>query len=73
MGWWEQDRKGRSFVETPEKLVWGDRPADIIGDALDAIVQEFTNDLGRRPTKLEVRAGLEFSLGPLEEDLSFSR
>ena len=71
MGWWEQDREGHSFVETPDKLLWGDGPADIVGDALDAIIAEFANDLERRPTKAEIRAGLVFFLGPREDDLSF--
>jgi hypothetical protein len=48
----------------PEEVtgVWGDTPADIIGDALDAIVEAFQEDLGRMPTKEEIANGLMFSL-----------
>lgn len=52
MGWWRQS-KG---------LVWGDGPADAMDDALDAIKKQFLKEFGRLPSKVEIRAGLEFSM-----------
>lgn len=51
MGYWGPDNK-----------VWGDRPADAIDKALQEVVRAFAEDIGRLPTKGEIRAGLEFSL-----------
>jgi hypothetical protein len=61
MGWWNQDNDGHSFAEG-SNMVWGDDPADVIGAALDSISSSFLADVGRLPTKAEIRAGLEFSL-----------
>jgi len=47
---------------------WGDQPADVLDDAIARIVEIFESDLGRKPTKAELRAGLEFSLSVHEED-----
>lgn len=70
MGYWETNREGVSFAasEGPQ-MIWGDAPADVMGDAVDAIVQTFTADVGRPPTKDEIRAGLEFNLGPRTDPL----
>lgn len=65
MGWWTQNKEGHSFSENeggPE-IFWGDGPADAMDNAIDTIVQEFALHWGRKPTKDEMRAGLEFSLG----------
>lgn len=64
MGWWTQDKQGHSFAvnEDGPELVWGDDPADTLDYAIDLIVREFEQTHGRRPTKDEMRAGLEFSL-----------
>jgi hypothetical protein len=43
-------------------LVWGDQPADIVDDAIERAVLVFTEDIGRKPTKAELREGLEFYL-----------
>lgn len=66
MGWWTQDTEGRSFAADSE-MMWGDGPADVIGAALEAIVQDFQRSLHRPPTKAEVRAGIEFTLRAWEE------
>jgi hypothetical protein len=71
MGWWTQDEQGCSFAHRIEEvagegeMMWGDRPADIFDVAIDEIVKVFEAELERRPTKGELRAGLEFSLGGL--------
>ena len=57
MGYWEDDKK----------RMWGDGPADIFGEAVDQAVAEFTEDVGRAPTKAELREGLEFTLGAMDE------
>ena len=65
MGGWTQNKEGHSFSENeggPE-IFWGDGPADAMDNAIDTIVQEFALHWGRKPTKDEMRAGLEFSLG----------
>lgn len=43
-------------------LVWGDQPADIIDNAVDEAIAVFQQDVGRMPTKAELREGLEFYL-----------
>lgn len=69
MGWWTQNKKGHSFAENEDgiEMVWGDGPADAMDNAIDQIVADFERVEGRRPTKDEMRAGLEFSLGGDEE------
>jgi hypothetical protein len=67
MGYWHQGPSGESFSEGSE-MVWGDAPADAMGDALDRIIQAFKDDVGRAPTKAEVRAGLEFSIWRFKDD-----
>lgn len=63
MGWWSQSPEGVSFVEAgPVQLLWGDGPADTMADACEAILREFQESAGRRPTNGEIRAGLEFHL-----------
>lgn len=43
-------------------LVWGDQPADIVDDAIERAINVFQEDVGRLPTKEELREGLEFYL-----------
>jgi hypothetical protein len=69
MGWWEQDEEGNSFA-LGSGLMWGDGPADIMGDAIDRIVDEFMEAAGRRPTVTELKAGLLFTLGGYEEEIN---
>jgi hypothetical protein len=70
MGWWTQNRDGVSFAsDDSEEMLWGDGPADVMDSALAAIVEAFEQAQGRRPTKAEVRAGLEFSLGTEGEEV----
>ncbi len=62
MGYWNQTKEGGSLAREDTGLVWGDQPADAIGDALDKIIACFKRDLGRLPKQAEVKAGLLFSL-----------
>lgn len=68
MGYWNQSAQGHSLLAEPTGLVWGDAPADIIDNALDAIVEAFQRDLGRRPLKAEIEAGILFSLSNFKEE-----
>jgi hypothetical protein len=68
MGWWTQNKQGHSFaINEDVEMYWGDAAADIMDNAIDEIVQQFELNWGRRPTKDEMRAGLEFSLGGSDE------
>ncbi len=71
MGWWETSPSGASFTRNdgPEML-WGDGPADILDDAIDAIVKEFERSLERRPTRAEIEAGLRFSLSIYKDEVN---
>jgi len=60
MGWWHQDEEGHSFCG---EMLWGDSVADIMDNAIADITKEFSKEKQRTPTKDELRAGLEFSLG----------
>lgn len=72
MGWWNSGADGSSLHFEDTGLIWGDQPADIIDTALDSIAECFAQVHGRPPTKDEVRAGLEFSLGGINgEDIVF--
>lgn len=68
MGYWV----GSIFGDTEGKgLVWGDQPADKMADVVEVITNIFLEDVGRKPTKAELREGLEFhlrALDTLEED-----
>lgn len=72
MGYWKM--KGEQsvlFVDVPEEEitgVWGDQPADTMGDAIDKIVAQFVEAFGCKPTKTEIRNGLMFSLN-VRDDL----
>lgn len=62
MGWWSTDRSGHSFRDNEGvDMVWGDTVADIIGEALDQIDEEFVLEWGRPATKDELIAGIRFS------------
>ena len=61
MGYWDsKDNEGN-------EVTWGDGVADLMGDAIDAIIAEFTEDVGRAPTRAELRNGLDFTIGAMEE------
>jgi hypothetical protein len=70
MGYWNmKGEQSALFVEVPEEEitgVWGDRPADTIVYAIVEIVAQFEVDLGRRPTKQEIRNGLMFALNSMD-------
>lgn len=69
MGWWTQDEEGHSFATADGgEMIWGDGPADLMGEAVASITQEFQQYEGRNPTKAELRAGLEFTLGGISEE-----
>jgi len=51
MGYWESNDG-----------LWGDQPADVMGDALREVVVSFLRDVRRLPTRQEIRDGLEFTL-----------
>lgn len=63
MGYWQ----GNAVEHDPNGLVWGDKPADIMDLAVEKIVEAFTEDLDRLPTKAELREGLEFHLRARED------
>lgn len=58
MGYWGEDGE-----------VWGDSPADIMGDAVAQMIAVFTRDMGRLPTKVELLQGIYFTLGGPECEL----
>jgi hypothetical protein len=68
MGWWASGTDGPFPAEGELELIWGDGPADIIDGAFREIAREFVDNVGRKPTVAELRNGLEFSLGALEDD-----
>lgn len=68
MGYWNATAAGTSLQFEDTGILWGDAPADILDAAIAAIVKTFVEDVGRRPTKTEIRAGLEFSLGGFDEE-----
>ena len=47
---------------------WGDQSADAMDYAIQAIVSTFQSEFGRKPTKAELRYGLEFAISIYEED-----
>ena len=63
MGYWSNgpDSKG-------EEMIWGDEPADIMGDALDKIITVFIKYWDRMPTEEEIMRGLKFSVAGALED-----
>lgn len=66
MGWWSQDNEGHSFADAMagETVVgvWGDEPADILDNALDAISEVFMGTWGRLPSRAEMESGIKFSM-----------
>ena len=73
MGWWIADGVELRNAEAEDAKthpIWGDLPADTLGAAVDEIVVQFQEFLGRRPTKPELREGLEFTLSAYEADMS---
>lgn len=71
MGWWRARRDGASLQLDETGLSWGDGPADLLDDVLGEIVSDFKRAFGRPPTKGELRAGLEFSIGSGGDDEPF--
>jgi hypothetical protein len=63
MGYWPQGE------QDGQELVWGDVPADILGEALHRVIWAFMHDMGRVPSAAEIQAGIEFTLPVLTERL----
>jgi hypothetical protein len=68
MGYWYATAEGRSLQFEDTGIIWGDEPADIMGDALDDIIDVFVRDRGRVPTEQELIAGVRFSAWRAIED-----
>lgn len=66
MGYWKHGEDGHSFALDSE-LIWGDSPADIMGAAVEEIIEVFRRDRERLPTQAELDAGLLFSSRPALE------
>lgn len=62
MGYWRASATGESLQVEDTGLIWGDRPADIMDQAIRDILDVFQEDRDRDPTEAEIRAGLLFSL-----------
>jgi hypothetical protein len=62
MGWWNQTEDGYSLMPNETGMVWGDSVADIMDDAVHAIIQQFEKEWMRKPTRKELMAGLQFSM-----------
>ena len=63
MGYWNTNPDGASLLSEDTGMVWGDAPADILGEAIDQIIAVFIEDIGRKPTEAELVAGMKFSAG----------
>lgn len=66
MGWWNADEEGHSLIMEETGMVWGDKPADIMSDALEKIYEEFREFVGRNPTESELIGGLRFAKGGID-------
>lgn len=67
MAYWPATPKDAFISADPDAdTLWGDRPADIFDEALRQITVDFLQNFDRKPTKDELRAGLEFSLRALD-------
>lgn len=62
MGFW------KSALPNATEGIWGDSLADIMDDTIATLVDEFVAQVGRKPSKAELIAGLEFSLGAYDEE-----
>lgn len=71
MGYWKMENDKALILpdSTEEKATgtWGDYPADIMGNAIDKIIEVFVEEVGQQPTKLELVAGLMFHLNARED------
>lgn len=68
MGWWNAGEAGESLQIEETGMMWGDSPADIMDQCIDEIVGDFRSEWNRKPTKSELRSGLEFALNGYEEE-----
>ncbi len=58
MGWLES-----------EHGIIGDGPLDIIGDAIEAVKEEYNRGLDREPTLEEIRDVFNYVMAPLEKQV----
>lgn len=66
MGYWAANPQGGlDLAGTGTERIWGDDPADILGDAFAAVARVFLRDVGRKPTEAELLAGAQFAIGGL--------
>lgn len=70
MGYWDMGVGGGSFEKSSpdedNQMVWGDQVADIVDGAIDKIKIAFLMDMGRMPSKAEIRNGIMFSTNGLD-------
>lgn len=55
-----------SYWRSPSGII-GDGPADVMGEAIDAVREHYRADVHREPTKSEIRDVVAFVLAPLDE------
>lgn len=48
-------------------MLWGDGPADAVGEAVDTIIADFIEGVGRQPNRNEIHAGIDFCLRAKDE------
>jgi len=71
---WEVKRPGRTLVnalpgEDSSKAMYnGDGPADVMGSAVDEIIQLYMDAWGRPPCKDELLAVFNFCVNPLYDE-----
>jgi hypothetical protein len=72
MGYWKMNNDKALILITDKQEeatgVWGDYPADIVGDVVDKLVEVFVEEVGRKPSKAELVSGLMFTLN-VRDDL----
>jgi len=75
MGYWVTNELGNSFTDsyTGIEMVWGDCPADVMGEAVKEIIRIFYRDMGRPPLFEELTAGLLFSASAALENFEEER
>lgn len=62
MGWWHIKENEPGVHTEKTDLTIGDGPADIMDKAIEAIVKNYKENIGRSPYKVELDALLAFCL-----------
>jgi len=62
VGWWHisNDGSGGFGYTEPGDLCNGDKPADILGPAVDKVIKAYEKAWGRKPFREELLAALDF-------------